>query len=85
MSGVRPLPESMAALRLQALYPVGELARAVGLRHRRFQRLLRLQGVQLVRCGRFIYVPLSELEDKIRPLWDSIKAAEMLRRALDDA
>jgi hypothetical protein len=85
MSGTRTLPKALAALRLHALYRVSELAKAVGVSHRRFQRLLRVQGVQLLRCGRFMYVPLSELEDKIPPLWDSIKAAEMLRSAIDDA
>ena len=85
MSGLKPLPESLASLPLQALYPAGRLARALGISHRRFQRLLRVQGVHVLRCGRLMYVPLSELEDKIRPLWESIKAAEMLRRALSDA
>jgi hypothetical protein len=85
MSGLKKLPRSLASLRLQALYPVGVLAKAVGMRHRRFQRLLRVQGVQVLRCGRFMFVPLSELEDKVRPLWEAIKAAETLRRALDDA
>jgi hypothetical protein len=85
MSGMRTLPKSMAALRLHPLYRASALARALGLSHRRFQRLLRVQGVQLLRCGRSLYVPLSELEDKIPPLWDSIKAAEMLRCAIHDA
>lgn len=85
MIGVKALPRRLTTLRLQALYPVGVLARAVGMRHRRFQRLLRLQGVHVIRCGRFMFVPLSELEDKVRPVWEAIKAAETLRRALDDA
>jgi hypothetical protein len=85
MSGAKRLSESLAALPLQALYPAAQLARALGISHRRFQRLLRVQGVHVLRCGRLIYVPLSEIEDKIRPLWEAIKAAEMLRRALSDA
>jgi len=72
-------------LPVQALYPVSELARAMGVSHRRLQRLLEASEVYVMRAGRFLYVPLTELEEKVPPLWESIKAAESLRRALDDA
>jgi hypothetical protein len=74
----RPLP-------IQGLYPVGHLAPVVGITHRHLQRLLKNEGVQVYRVGRFLLVPLTELEEKVPVLWDSIKAAELLRRALDDA
>jgi len=67
-------------LPLRAMYPIGELARATGMSHRRLDGLLRGAGVQILRSGSARYVPLSELEAKVRPLWDSIKAAEALRQ-----
>jgi hypothetical protein len=73
------------ALPIQALYPVSALARAMGVSHRRLQKLLETAEVCVMRAGRFLYVPLTELEEKVPPLWESIKAAESLRRALDDA
>ena len=74
----------MEGLRIQALYPVSELARVMGVSHRRLQKLLESSEVYVMRAGRFLYVPLTELEEKVPPLWDSIKAAESLRRALDE-
>jgi hypothetical protein len=71
-------------LPIQALYPVSELARVMGVSHRRLQKLLETSEVYVMRAGRFLYVPLTELEEKVPPLWESIKAAESLRRALDD-
>ena len=78
----RPRIESLP---IQALYPVSELARAMGISHRQLQKLLKTAEVCLMRAGRFLYVPLTELEEKVPPLWESLKAAESLRRALDDA
>jgi hypothetical protein len=72
-------------LRLKALYPVSELARAIGVSHRRLQKLLQIEEVRVYRVGRFLFVPLTELEEKVPPLWESIKAGEAMRRALDDA
>jgi len=34
--------------------------------------------------GRLLLVPLAELEEKVPALWESVRAAESLRRALDD-
>jgi hypothetical protein len=73
------------ALPIQALYSVSQLARAMGVTHRRLQKLLKIEEVQVFRVGRFLLVPLTELEEKVPPLWESVKAAESLRRALDDA
>ena len=64
---------------------MSELARAVGVSHRQIQRLLRAEEVSVFRVGRFLFVPMTELEEKVPSLWDSIKAAESLRRALDEA
>jgi hypothetical protein len=71
---------SFADLPVRALYPLGQLARAAGLSDRRLENLLAESGVVLYRPGWTKYVPLSELEEKVRPLWESIKSAEMMRR-----
>jgi hypothetical protein len=54
----------MEGLRIQALYPVSELARVMGVSHRRLQKLLESSEVYVMRAGRFLYVPLTELEEK---------------------
>jgi hypothetical protein len=66
-------------LPIQALYSVRQLALAAGVTHRRLQRLLKVQEVQVFRVGRFLLVPLTEIEDKLPTLWDSMKVAEALR------
>jgi hypothetical protein len=76
--------QSLDSLPIQALYQVSDLAHAIGVSHRRAQNLLKTAGVCLMRAGRYLYVPLIELEEKVPPLWESIKASESLRRALDD-
>jgi hypothetical protein len=75
----------VAALPIQALYPLSHLAVAMGVSHRRLQRLLKAEDVKVYRAGRLMLVPLSELEEKVPALWESARAAESLRRALDDA
>jgi hypothetical protein len=64
---------------------VSHLARVMGVTHRQLQRLLKKEEVQVFRVGRSLLVPLTELEEKVPPIWESVKAAEMLRRALGDA
>ena len=49
----------------------------------RMLRLLERSDVELVRVGRVLVVPLSELEAKVWPIWEGIKAAETLRHALE--
>jgi hypothetical protein len=48
------------------------------------RRLLLASGVSLLRSGRLLYVPLSEIERRIPPLWESICAGEKLRRQAED-
>lgn len=69
------------ALPIQALYSINQLARAAGVPHRRLQRLLRVEGVRVLGVGRFLLVPLTELEEKVPELWESMKAAEALRES----
>jgi hypothetical protein len=42
--------------------------------------MLRSSGVVLLNGGRSLFVPLSEIERKIPPLWRSIFRAETVRR-----
>jgi hypothetical protein len=72
------------ALPVQALYCVGQLARALGASHRQVQKLLEIEKVRVLRVGRYLLVPLSELEEKSPTLWASITGAESLRTALGD-
>jgi hypothetical protein len=84
MRAARKTHAALSNLPLRALYPLGQLARAVGLSDRRLEHLLEKAGVELLRHGWAKYVPLSELEQKVRPLWESIKSAEMIRRAIEE-
>jgi hypothetical protein len=68
------------ALELRALYSIGELARFARVPTFKLRRVLKASGVVLLRSGRALYVPLSEIEAKIPPLWQSIAAAERLRQ-----
>ena len=79
----RTLRDAGRGLPICALYPVAQLAHACGLSHKRMQSVLAASGVEIVRAGRCLYVPLSEVEEKVRPLWDGLRAAEMLRRGTD--
>ncbi len=71
--------EDDAPLELRALYSLPELARFANVSADRMRRLLRATGVEMVRSGRNLLVPLSEIERKIPPLWESIKTIEMVR------
>jgi len=66
-------------LEMQAFYSVAVLARAGNVHRDLLRRLLRANGVRLVRAGRSLFVPLSEIEAKLPRVWDSIKAVEALR------
>ena len=71
--------ERDGALEVRALYPLPELAIVANVSADRLRRLLRASGVEMLRSGRNLLVPLSEIERKIPPLWESIKAIEMVR------
>jgi hypothetical protein len=77
-------PANLAGLPLRAIYTTGELSRAAGVDRRRLRRILDREGVELLTSGRISYVSLSELEVKIRPLWEGIKAAQSLRGLVDE-
>jgi hypothetical protein len=81
MSSLRP---SLQNLPIRALYSIGELARASGIERRTLKRLLVAARVELMSTGRVSFVPLCELEVKVRPLWEAIKAAHALRGLIDE-
>jgi hypothetical protein len=68
----------MADLPLRAAYTLGELARASCIERRRLARILERAGVSFLMSGRVRLVSLSELERKVPPLWEGIKAAYAL-------
>jgi hypothetical protein len=74
-----------AALEVSAVYSVAALARTAGVTRWLLTRLLRSNGVTLLRAGDSLMVPLSEIEHHIPPLWRSIIAAERIRRDARDA
>jgi hypothetical protein len=71
-------------LPLKAAYTVGTLARAGSMDRRVLWKILEENDVRFVRCGRCWFVSVTELERKIPPLWEGIKAvAEMKQFAWD--
>jgi hypothetical protein len=70
---VRPPP---SALRIKAIYSIGELARAACIERRQLRKLLILAGVEFTELDKGGYVYLVELELKARPLWEAIKAVQ---------
>jgi hypothetical protein len=68
----------MADLPLRAAYSIGELAGAARIERRRLARILEQAGVTFLMSGRVRLVSLSELERKVPPLWEGIKAAYTL-------
>jgi hypothetical protein len=66
-SGLEDLP-------LRAAYTIAELSRASHIERRRLRRILEQAGVTFVMSGRVRLVSLSELERKVSPLWEGIKA-----------
>ena len=73
----------MKQLPLRAMYTVGELARAASMDPRSLRTRLDDAGVRFFRTGRWWLVPLSELEQKVRPIWEGIQAAEAIRQAME--
>jgi len=72
----------MQRLHLKALYSVGELATASGLDRRSLRLLLEQAGCELMASGNSYFVSLADLELKVRPLWEGIKAAQALAQEL---
>ena len=76
---MRAHSDSKGPLKLQALYSVPMLARAAGVTQQMLKRLLRANGVVMLCTGRSLFVPLTEIQRHIPPLWHSIVSAERVR------
>jgi hypothetical protein len=77
-------PSSVPDIPLRPVYPLCTLARALGMDRRTLKGILERAGVRFFGTHKSLWVPLSELELKVPPLWASIRAAEMLRHLHDD-
>jgi excisionase family DNA binding protein len=66
-------------IRPRALYSIAQLAQFAGLTRFVLRRLLDSHGVQFVRSGRTVLVPLTEVEDKIPLLWKNLWRLESAR------
>ncbi len=66
--------ENRKRLELKALYTIEELCTAGRLTIHRdtLTKLLTARGVLFLHSGRNIYIPLSEVRDKIPALWESL-------------
>ncbi len=71
---------------LQAMYSLPALAEFARMNRHKLRRLLERTGVRFLRAGRALFIPLSEVKDKIPPLWKSMCALEEARvKALERA
>jgi hypothetical protein len=77
---VKPLPRAMKPLPLKVLYTAAELSASIGVSRHMVDVLLRRQGIVVYRIGRVTLIPLSEIRDKLEPVWDAICAAEDRRQ-----
>jgi hypothetical protein len=69
--------------RVKALYGVPELAAMIEVSPKTMRRLLRTAGVLMIRSGRRLLVPLSEIEGKLGVLRQSVERREMWREQLE--
>jgi len=77
---MRPRSDNQrASLEVQALYSIAALARIGNVSAPLLLRVLRANGVTFVRARRALFVPLTEIQRKIPPLWESLCAAAELR------
>ena len=67
-------------LELRTFYELDEPASFAQVNRHRTRRLLEAHGVQFMHVGRALYVPLSEMHEKIPPLWKSLCSAYRARR-----
>jgi len=77
---VRPLPRAPKAMPLKVLYSATELAACIGITKHTLLELLRGQRVVTYRLERATLIPLSEIKEKLEPVWEAICLAEDTRR-----
>ena len=79
---MRRRADRASVLPVRALYGVPELAEAAGISRFVLYRMLKNKGCVLERSGRAVSVTLDEIEKKWPALWESVKHACALRRAV---
>ena len=82
---MKPVTRPREPIGIKPLYTPRELAHALGISRYRLLRMMEMQGVALQRIGKSIYVPLSEIQDKVPPLWASLLTSEKAHRDVDCA
>ena len=65
-------PKTRGALPVQALYTAQALAAFIGIGRPRLIRLLEVYDVMTLVVDGVVWVPLTEIERKLEPLWESI-------------
>ena len=66
-------------LQARAFYSITALARIGNVNTYTLRCLLRANGVTLLRAQRVLFVPVTEIQAKIPPLWESICLVAELR------
>ena len=61
---------------LKPLYTIRDLCTMTGLTRKQIRGIIKRNGIELVRAGSRIYVPVSELRDKLRSVWESLDESE---------
>jgi len=79
MSEHRVARSNRASLEVRAFYSVPALARIGNVSANRLRRLLRANGVTFISAGRALFVPLTEIQRRIPPLWDCLCLAAETR------
>ena len=65
---------------LRAFYTIAELAKLAQVTRHTMVRLLQAHHIKFIRSGRAFFVPLCEIEEKMRPLWRSLCTSGEARR-----
>jgi hypothetical protein len=77
---VKGLPRAGKPLPMKVLYSTMELARAIGITRHMFLELARKQDIVTYRLDRATLIPLSEIKEKLEPVWEAILLHERNRR-----
>jgi fibrillarin-like rRNA methylase len=68
---------------MKTLYTIQELADMAGVSWKRMDRLVRAYGIEFMASGRHTkLVPLSEIREKMKPLYDSCQMRERYQRII---
>jgi hypothetical protein len=70
-----------SVLQVRAFYSIGALAHIGNVSTYMLRRLLRANGVVFLRGQRAIFVPLTEIREKVPPLWKAICLVAELQAA----